>query len=152
VTVAISGGGSGTVQATVLPASPGLFQYTAANGQPYVVAIKANGSVAGPSNPANRGENITIYVTGLGPLSPAIATNSFPASGSTPAPVYGLILGVANQGAPYNTAASAPDLIGVQTINFAVPGSITPGPVTISIGVQTPSGVVYSQGSTLNVQ
>jgi uncharacterized protein (TIGR03437 family) len=151
VTIAIPGGGSSTVPLTILPASPGLFTYIGSGNLPYLVAIKANGTVASPTNPANRGETITMYVTGL-PLTPSISTNAFPAAGSTASPLYPVILGVANQGAPYSAVAYSPDLQGVETMTFTVPTSVTPGAVQISIGVQAPSGSFYSQGATLNVQ
>jgi uncharacterized protein (TIGR03437 family) len=151
VTIKTAGGGMTTVPVTILQASPGLFTYAGANNQQYIVAIKANGTVASPTNPANRGETVVIYVTGL-PLTPGIGTNAFPAPGSTAAPAYPIILGVANQGAAYSSVAYSPDLLGVETITFTVPSSVTPGPVQISIGVQAPSGTQYSQGATLSVQ
>jgi uncharacterized protein (TIGR03437 family) len=150
VTVNTAGGGTTTVPVTVLQASPGLFTY-AVSGQQYLVAIKSNGTVAGPSNPASRGETVTMYMTGV-PLNPTLATNSFPAPGATQTPAYPIILGIANQGAVYNSVAYSPDLPGVETMTFTVPTTLTPGPGQISIGVQAPSGAQYSQGATLNVQ
>jgi uncharacterized protein (TIGR03437 family) len=150
VTVTISGGGSSTVPVTINQASPGLFTY-AANNQQYLVAIKANGTVASPSNPATRGETVTMYLTGL-PLTPGIGTNAFPAANSTASPAYPVILGIANQGAAFSSVAYSPDLQGVETMSFTVPSNATPGAVQISIGVQAPNGVQYSQGATLNVQ
>jgi uncharacterized protein (TIGR03437 family) len=151
ITISISGGGSSTVPITILPASPGIFTYTAANNQLNAVVIKANGTVAGPSNPATRGETVVLYLTGL-PLTPGIATNAFPAPGSSASPAYPIILGVANQGAAYQSVAYSPDLAGVETISFTVPTSATPGAATVALGVQAPSGIVYSQGATLYIQ
>ena len=150
VTINIAGGGTTTVPVTVLPASPGLFTY-AVNNLQYLVAIKANGTVASPTNPANRGEVVTMYITGL-PLTPGIATNAFPAPGTAASPAYPVILGVANQGAPYTSVAYSSDLAGVETMTFTVPTTVTPGAVQISLGIQVPTGTVYSQGATLNVQ
>jgi uncharacterized protein (TIGR03437 family) len=151
ITIAIPGGGSTTVPVTINQASPGLFTYAGANNQQYLVAIKANGTVASPSNPATRGETVTMYLTGL-PLTPGIATNAFPAPGSTASSQYSLILGVANQGAPFTSVAYSPDLQGVETLSFTVPTTATPGPVQISIGVQGASQTFFSQGAILNVQ
>jgi uncharacterized protein (TIGR03437 family) len=151
VTVTISGGGSSTVPVTINQASPGLFTYAGANNQQYLVAIKANGTVASPTNPATRGETVTMYLTGL-PLTPSLATNAFPAANSTASPAYPVILGVANQGAAFSSVAYSPDLQGVETMTFTVPSTVTPGAVQISIGVQAPNGVQYSQGAILNVQ
>jgi uncharacterized protein (TIGR03437 family) len=137
---------------TILAASPGLFTYLGSDNNQYLVAIKANGTVASPTNPATRGETVVMYLTGL-PLTPGIGTNAFPAPGSTASSQYPLILGVANQGTPFTATAYSPDLQGVETITFTVPSSVSPGPVQISIGVQPPNGqAAYSQGATLNVQ
>jgi uncharacterized protein (TIGR03437 family) len=151
VTIATAGGGSATVPVVILPASPGLFTYAGANNQQYLVAIKANGTVAGPSNPATRGETVTMYMTGV-PLTPGIATNAFPPAGSTTNPTYPIIFGIANQGATFTSVAFSPDLAGVETLTFTVPSSLTPGAAVVAIGVQAPTGIIYSQGATLNVQ
>jgi hypothetical protein len=92
-----------------------------------------------------------MYITGV-PLTPSLATNSFPAPGSTAMPAYPVILGIANQGAPFNTVAYSADLASVETMTFTIPSTVTPGPVQISIGVQGPSASYFSQGATLNVQ
>jgi uncharacterized protein (TIGR03437 family) len=152
VTIALAGGGSTTVPVTVSAASPALFTYTGADNQLYLVAIKANGTVASPSNPANRGESVTIYMTGV-PLNPGLSTNAFPAPGSAATAAGTLILGVANQGVPYTSVAYSPDLAAVESLTFIVPSSAGTGPVQISIGVITGSGAsFFSQGATLNVQ
>lgn len=151
LTINTSGGGSSTVPVTILPASPGLFTYTAANNQLNVVAILPNGTVAGPTNPATRGTSVTLYLTGL-PLSPGLSTNAFPVPGSTASPAYAIILGVANQGTPYQSVAYSPDLPGVETLTFTVPTSATPGATIVAVGVQVPSGIVYTQGATLYIQ
>jgi uncharacterized protein (TIGR03437 family) len=153
VTIAIAGGGSTTVPVTIGQASPGLFTYTGANNQPLLVAILPDGSVAGPTNPATRGTTVTVYLTGV-PLTPGVSTNAFPPPGSAvqPQPLYPITLGVNNQGTAYTSAAYSPDLLGVETLTFTVPTSLGPGAAQISIGVQTPSGAVYSQYATLNVQ
>jgi uncharacterized protein (TIGR03437 family) len=151
ITIGLAGGGTSTVPIVIGQASPGLFTYTAADNKQYLVAIKANGTVAGPTNPATRGESLTIYLTGL-PLTPGISTNSFAPTGVTTTSLYPLILGVANQGATFTSVAYAQTLSGVETITFIVPTSATPGASTVSIGVQAPTGTVYSQAATLNIQ
>lgn len=151
VKITIPGGGSSTVPVTVSSASPGLFTYAGPGNTQYLVAIKSNGTVASPSNPANRGETIVMYLTGL-PLTPGIGTNAFPAPGSTANSQYPLILGLANQGSPFISVAYSPDLQGVETMSFIVPNSTNPGAVQVSIGVTAPDGTFFSQGATLNVQ
>jgi uncharacterized protein (TIGR03437 family) len=151
VTVTTAGGASATVQATLAAASPGLFEYIAGDGSKNVVALRPDGSVVGPSNRAVRGESLRFYVTGTGPLSPAVSTNSFSAAGSDPTVVYPIVLGISNNGTAYSQAIYARNLIGVEEITFTLPTDTATGPVGISIGVISPGGVVYSQGSVLYV-
>jgi len=86
--VTTAGGANATVQANITAASPGLYEYIASDGSKNVVALRPNGTVVGPTNPAIRGESIRFYFTGAGPLSPAISTNSFSPAGTDPAVVY----------------------------------------------------------------
>ena len=76
VTVTTAGGGSTTVSSLPLqPLFPGIFE-TTAFGQRQVVATHDNGSFVSPSNPVRKGENITVFLTGLGQTTPALFTNS----------------------------------------------------------------------------
>jgi uncharacterized protein (TIGR03437 family) len=152
VTVTTAGGANATVQANLAAASPGLFEYIAGDGSKNVVALRPDGSVVGPSNRAVRGESIRFYVTGTGPLSPAVSTNSFSAAGSDPTVVYPIVLGISNNGTTISQSIYARNLIGVEEITFVLPSDTATGRVGISIGVVSPSGVAYSQGSVLYVQ
>lgn len=151
MTITLGNGGTTTVPVAISAASPGLFTYAGANNQQYLVAIKSNGTVAGPSNPATRGETITIYLTGMA-LTPGIQTNAFQPSNATAAPVYPLVLGVGNQGTAVTSVAYAQSMVGVETISFVVPTTLNPGPQQVAVGLTTPAGSVYSQGATLNIQ
>jgi len=150
-------GGEQTLNVNVLPASPGIFQTTMSDGVVRAVIERPDGSFASPSNPARRGEIVTAFVTGLGPVSPQIATNALPIW-NTPSIVNGqVIVGINNEGAPVTTAQLSPDIIGVYYVEFQVP---TDAPqnnnVVFSIGV-VPVGAtqpIYSNsgGSRIPVQ
>jgi uncharacterized protein (TIGR03437 family) len=152
VTVTTAGGANATVQANVAAASPGLYEYIASDGSKNVVALRPNGTVVGPTNPAIRGESVRFYLTGAGPLSPTMATNSFSPASSDPTVVYPIVLGISNNGTAFSQAIYARNLIGVEEITFTVPTDANPGKVGISIGVVAPTGVAYSQGSALYIQ
>ena len=67
---------------SITPAQPGIFEYTpVGTSTSYAVMFKPDGSIVGPSNPASRGTTLSMYVTGLGPASPYLATGQ---SGPTP--------------------------------------------------------------------
>ena len=68
--VQVTSGGalSNQVLSAVTPASPGLFSAdSTGTGQGYI--LNADGTLNTPANPAATGSRITIYATGVGPLS-----------------------------------------------------------------------------------
>ncbi len=153
VTVNVSGG-SATVNVPVLPASPGLFLTPGSSTVSVPVVERPDGSFVSSSNPARRGEQLIAFVTGLGPTTPAAATNALPAPG-TPATVNGtVIVGMTGQGIPLIGAQLSPDLIGVYMVAFQIPSSIAAGNNTFSIGI-IPAGsttAYYSATMLLPVQ
>jgi uncharacterized protein (TIGR03437 family) len=149
------GGSSATVNVPVLPASPGLFITQLSSTVSGPVLERPDGSFVSSSNPARRGETLIAYVTGLGPTSPAVATNSLPVPGST-AKVQGTpIVGVNGAGANVISASLSPDLVGVYEVTFQVPMSVPSGTnASFSIGLlpQGSGAVNYSSLGYFPVQ
>jgi uncharacterized protein (TIGR03437 family) len=120
VTVNVNGG-SQTLNVNLLPASPGIFQTTMSDGVVRAVIERPDGSFASPTNPARRGEIATAFVTGLGPATPQVASNTLPIA-TTPSTANGqVIVGLNAGGVPLISAQLSPDLIGVYVIQFQVP-------------------------------
>ena len=134
--------------------------YTVGAG-PAVLGIDNNGQIAGfafqiaPSAPgvfadpqgnllpqASAPENTvaTLYVNGIGEVSPALRTAFSPSAATAPVnlPKPALPLSVTVGGAPafLQFAGIAPGLVGVAQVNFTVPLSIPPGPqpVVVTVG------------------
>jgi len=154
--VAVSVGGSSTpVSVTVQPASPGLFS-TLVSGTTMIPDLeRPDGSFVSPSNPARRGETLIAFVTGLGPTTPAVATNSLPVPGGTAAVLGTVIAGVNGGGATVISAALSPDIVGVYQVAFVVPSSVPSGTNTdFSMGLlpQGTSKVYYSSLGYFPVQ
>ncbi len=131
LTVSVANGGSTTVNVTVKPFAPGVFS-TIYNGKSYPVVQRPDGSFVSPTNPAQLGEDITVYVTGLGQVTPATATGdagipgqsvALGANGALP-----LIVGLNNSGVPLISAEYAPGLVGVYVITLQVPLNTKTGP------------------------
>lgn len=145
VTVNVSGA-SVTLNIPVLPASPGLFTTQLSATTTVPVLERPDGSFVSATNPARSGETVIAYVTGLGPTSPAVATNSLPVPNST-AKVQGtVIVGINGQGVNYISATLTPDLVGVYEVAFQVPSSVPSGSTAgFSIGIlpQGSTGPVY---------
>ena len=72
VAVVVNGGSSNTAAVAVGTAAPGLF-YDPASGAA-IVQNTPDYSLNGPSNPAPAGSTIVAYLTGSGPVSPAVKT------------------------------------------------------------------------------
>jgi uncharacterized protein (TIGR03437 family) len=127
ITVNAAGGGSAPLVVTVQPLAPGIFSANF-GGQIIAVAVRPDGSFVSPSNPALRGENITIYVTGLGQVGPATATGDAGIPGESQVVLASLVVGVNNSGVPIISAVYAPGMVGVYAVTFQVPANTTPGP------------------------
>jgi len=114
-----------TVMVPVKPFAPG-FLTTIYGSQTYAVALRPDGSPVSPTNPAQRGENIQFYLTGLGQATPTIATD---VAGVPNQPVLtSMIVGVNNSGVPLVSAVYAPGKIGVYIITLQVPADTQAGP------------------------
>jgi uncharacterized protein (TIGR03437 family) len=153
VTVNVSGG-SGTLTVPILPASPGVFLTTMSDGQSRLVAVRPDGSFVSIENPARRGEIIRAYVTGLGPVSPPIATNSIPVPGTDGIVTGQVIVGVNNQGTRLVQARLAPNLIGVYEVAFQVPSDASAGnDIVFSVGINVPgdSSTRFSGGTKIPI-
>ena len=158
VTVTVNGS-SGSVNVTVLPASPGLFTTQVSSTTSVPVLERPDGTFVSPTNPGRRGETLIAYVTGLGPTTPAVATNSLPVPGSN-ATVQGTVtVGIAFNGSASGespiSASLTQDIVGVYLVAFQVPSSVPSGTnvgFDISVLPQGSSTVYYSTLGTFPVQ
>lgn len=153
------GGATASVTVTVLPASPGLFTTQVSTTSSVPVLERPDGTFVSPNNPGRRGETLIAYVTGLGPTTPAVATNSLPVPGSS-ANVQGIVIvGISSNGSASgetpSSAALTQDIVGVYLVAFQVPSSVPSGStVGFSVGVLPQGGntVYYSVLGSFPVQ
>ena len=125
VVINTTGGGTGTFTVTLQQFSPGIFTTSLYGVQNYVVATRADGSFVSPSNPAHRGEIITIFVTGAGQTTPATGTNDAGVPDQSIA--ARIAVGFNNAGTPYISAQTVVGLVGVYAITLQVPQDTTAG-------------------------
>lgn len=124
--VSVSGEGNpATVMVPVQQVAPGIFTSIYA-GKPYTVAVRPDGSYVSPTNPAQRGEDIQVYLTGLGQATPTIDTNTAGVPGQSITAT--LAVGLNNGGVPLVSAIYAPGLIGVYVVTIHVPSDTKTGP------------------------
>lgn len=112
--------------------TPGIFTIPS-GGVGSAAALHADGSLVSSSNPAQPGETISVYLTGLGAVSPTI-------NDGTPGPSSPLSTTSSTITAYINGASStisfagiAPGLVGLYQINLQVPTGTTSGTVTLDI-------------------
>jgi uncharacterized protein (TIGR03437 family) len=120
---------------SVVAAAPGIF--TGSNGAPVGVVNSARGSV------------ITLYMTGDGAVSPALATGATPSSSTAlanlPKPVQSTSVTVGNVPAVIQFIGITPGLTGVTQINVQIPSSAPTGaqPVVVTVGTaSSPSATI----------
>src|SRR5262249_46773223 len=139
------GGGTGSFSVTVGQYGPGVFE-TFYSGQKFGVAVHADGTYITPSSPARRGENITIYATGLGQTKPPTSTNAIGQPGQNV--TTSLIVGINNAGVPLISAQYVPGLVGVYSVTMQVPANTATGPYQpVGLIVQdAQNNLIFSQG------
>lgn len=150
VRVNVSGGVS-TISVPVQPVQPGFFE-TFDGTTRYVVAQRPDGSFVTPSNPARRGEVVRVYLTGLGQVTPATATNR---GGSPNQRVNAnLVLGLNYEGTVITSAEYAEGLIGVYVLTFTVPANAPAGSaIPLNMAAVGPDGQsVFSRDTAIAIQ
>ena len=125
--------------------APGIFLLNSAGQAAVLVANTA--SIAAPvgtfpgSRPAQQGEYLSIYCTGLGTVTHEPATGA-PAAGDTVSLTSGGAVTVSLGGvsAPVSFSGLAPGFLGLYQVNAQVPSTAPTGsavPLTISVGTKT---------------
>ncbi len=121
----------------IVPAAPGIFM--------------SNGFAAPPFSSAGRGKITTLFITGEGQVSPALATGTTPDSGTPltrlPKPKLPVTLTVAGQAATIEFIGIPNGLVGVTQINYEVPANTPLGVQQVIVTV----GTVATQPAKLTV-
>jgi uncharacterized protein (TIGR03437 family) len=127
---------SNTISLFLYQSSVGAFSQFGNGVTPglgYAAAVhNATGQVVTPSNPAQPGEYIALFITGLGTIYPTIQDGAVGPSNPLSASTYCLIpaassceisVAIGGTTAPLQFAGLAPTLAGLYQINFQVPTS-----------------------------
>ena len=162
--------GHASINTAVQAVSPGIFETLMSDGTKRAVVVRDDGSfvdIGGAvANPARRGENVRIYVTGLGATIPALATNTLlnPEADLQDLAAVANVAGtvtvgiVGAPGVQVLSARPAPNLIGIYEIKFVLPGSAPTGNnVLLSVGIipqgnSLSSTPIYALNSMIPIQ
>jgi uncharacterized protein (TIGR03437 family) len=125
---------SNRVEFPVNSAAPGLPYYVL-NGANHASAGNGDSSMNSPSNPAAAGSQMTIYFTGVGPVTNPVASGT--AAPLTPLSNAELevTVTIGGQVLEPSFAGLSPGSIGLAQVNVAVP-ALPPGdyPVVVTVG------------------
>jgi len=133
--VTVRGVAAAPDQITLSDAQPGIFALNSAGTGQGAVQISNTAIFAAPAGsvpgsqarPANRGEYITIYCTGLGATEPPVATG-LAAPGSPPATVKTAVtVSIGGIQVPAAFAGLSPGFVGLYQVNIPVPSGVQPG-------------------------
>ena len=132
--VTVRGVAAAPDQVTLADAQPGIFSLNSAGtGQGAIqvsntdIFAAPQGSVPGrQARPADRGEYITIYCTGLGTTDPPVASG-MAAPGSPPATVKTAVtVNIGGIQVPAAFAGLSPGFVGLYQVNIQVPNGVQP--------------------------
>jgi uncharacterized protein (TIGR03437 family) len=124
---------SNAVTALIAETAPGVLTQLQ-NGLGYGDVVHSNGSLVNANNPAQIGETVSVYLTGLGAVSPGIADGAagppYPYATTPSGSITAYIGGVA---AAVGYSGLAPGLAGLYQINLTVPAGLTAGDNNLDI-------------------
>jgi uncharacterized protein (TIGR03437 family) len=150
--VVVNGLGGPIVPLSVVGAVPGIYTNTASiGGAGAIKAINQDGSLNSKLKPAAKGTVVSVYVTGLGAVSPAVAAGAV-----TPSSPLSNLTGGAGAfvgGVPATVLFSglAPGLVGVYQINLQIPMTAPSGTQVLQVFSNNTSAGTQA-GATIEVQ
>ncbi len=133
-TLVVTSGSTDTAagQVLVAAAGPGIFTY----GENRAVATHAGGALITAESPAEPGETIIVYLSGIGPVSPQPATGQ--AAGTEPLSraVLPFSAAIGGREAPVDFLGMTPFLVGLAQANLRAPAGAASGdqPVVLTVG------------------
>lgn len=130
---------------------PGIFMTPLEGGSPYGVVMRPDGSFVSPTNPAQRGETLKVFVSGIGPVSPGAATNTAGVGGQEVQAQ--VIVGINHAGMRVVSAEYAQYFIGVYVITFELDSETATGTDRpLQIAVRVGDGTLNSNQTTIAIQ
>ena len=142
VTVNVNGGASNSISVSVLGAAPGLF----ATSSGHAAVQNSDFSLNDPGNPAKVGSTIVAYLSGSGPVSPAVADGAATPLGPLVSATSQSSATIGSSTAQVAFAGLAPGFVGLVQVNIVVPSDLQTGdyPLAITIGNETSNPATVS--------
>ena len=122
---------------TLLPANPGIFS-AGGYGSGQAVLLNQDGSINSPDNAASPGSVVTLWLTGVGQITPPGQDGAVAAVKDLPVPLLPVRALVGSQTAEVLYAGGAPGMVqGIVQVNLRIPASSETGPtvpLTVTVG------------------
>lgn len=126
VQVVTDGNPSNTVTSFLNTTSAGVFSVPP-GGLGYGAVLHQDGSLVTTANPAQIGETVSVYLTGLGAVSPGIADGAAGPSGTLSQTVSTIMADISGTAATVTYSGLAPQLAGLYQVNLTIPSGLTAG-------------------------
>jgi adhesin/invasin len=123
----------------VVPAQPGIFTSNQQGTGQGVIVKSDQTTLAQPGTPANAGETVVIYCTGLGTVSPPVTAGAPAPSSPAATTVNPVAVTIGGKTAQVQFAGLTPGFAGLYQVNAVVPSDAPPGdavPVTLQVAGQ----------------
>jgi uncharacterized protein (TIGR03437 family) len=121
-----NGMASNAVTEFVNATAPGVFTQLA-GGIGYGAVLHADFSLVSPAHPAQRGETVLVYLTGLGDVFPAIQDGAAGPSGPLSQTTNQFTAAINGVAASVSYSGLAPQLAGLYQLNVLVPTGVATG-------------------------
>jgi uncharacterized protein (TIGR03437 family) len=123
---------SPSVEITLPRAAPAVFTLDQ-TGRGQGAILNQNNSVNGVNSPCARGEVVSVFCTGLGPMTPQVAAGHVAPATRLQLPIVATISGIASE---ILYAGAAPGLAaGAYQVNMRVPSSVPSGQAQLQLNV-----------------
>ncbi|MBI3667685.1 MAG: hypothetical protein HY236_15895 [Acidobacteria bacterium] len=138
--VTTSAGDSQSETFNVASSAVGIF-FSRIFGSNRGAVLNQDGSVNGPGNAEARGRVVVVFLTGQGPVTPAVPTGqAAPVNPHSPATLPNAA-SIGGSTAPVQFLGLAPGWVGLAQANIQIPSGVTPGDqVALSISVNGQAG------------
>ncbi|MEO8661416.1 MAG: IPT/TIG domain-containing protein [Bryobacteraceae bacterium] len=128
-----NGVSSNTVPAFINLTAPGVFTLPT-GGIGYAAALHTDYTLISKDSPAKIGETVSLYVTGLGAVSPAVADGApGPATPPYSLAVNPIVIYIGGVAATTSYIGLAPQLVGLYQINVTVPTGVASGDASVDV-------------------
>ena len=142
VIVSVDGTPSSSATVPVTSAAPGIFF----NSSGAAIAQNHDFSLNTPANPAHAGSYLIAYLTGSGPVTPAVADGAATPSTGLVQPTSSISVTIGGAPATVLGSALTPGFVSLLQLNITVPSGLAAGsyPMIVTIGGQVSNSATVS--------